>query len=66
MDTNSDEAIHQRLDTRTITWRGPTLVLFSRAAFAIGAQALVAGVFALDLRQPPGMKPSLGCLCMEH
>jgi len=53
MDTNSDEAIHQRLDTRTLTWRGPTLVLFSRAAFAIGAQALVAGVFALRSSPTP-------------
>jgi len=53
MDTNSDEAIHQRLDTRTLTWRGPTLVLFSRAAFAIGAQALVACVFALRSSPTP-------------
>ncbi|MFL5448715.1 MAG: type II CAAX prenyl endopeptidase Rce1 family protein [Gemmatimonadales bacterium] len=30
-----------------LTWPGPALMLFGRAAFAVGAQALVAAVFAL-------------------
>ena len=30
-----------------MTWRGPTLMLFARAALAVGAQAVVAAVFVL-------------------
>ena len=36
-----------------LTWRGPTLMLFARAACAIGAQAIVAAVFALRLSPTP-------------
>jgi hypothetical protein len=32
----------------TLTWRGPALMLFARAGFALGAQAGVAAVFALQ------------------
>lgn len=46
-DSNSNEALLQRRDALTLTWRGPALMLFARSAFAVGAQALVAAVFAL-------------------
>jgi uncharacterized protein len=46
MDPNSHEALLRRLDAGTLTWRGPALMLFARAACAVGAQALVAAVFA--------------------
>jgi uncharacterized protein len=35
------------VDAGTLTWRGPALMLFARAACGVGAQALVAAVFAL-------------------
>jgi hypothetical protein len=47
MDPNSYEALLRRLDEGKLTWRGPALMLFARAACAVGAQALVAAVFAL-------------------
>src|SRR5262245_7864145 len=47
MDPNSQEAILKRRDAATLTWRGPALMLFARAALAVVAQGLVAGVFAL-------------------
>jgi hypothetical protein len=53
MDPNSNEALLARLSTGTLTWRGPALMLFARAACAVGAQALVAGVFALRSSSAP-------------
>jgi uncharacterized protein len=47
MSMNDDEALRRRLDAGTLTWRGPALMLFARAAFAVAAQALVAAIFAL-------------------
>jgi membrane protease YdiL (CAAX protease family) len=44
---NSFEALRRRLDEGRLTWRGPALMLFARSALAVGAQALVAGVFFL-------------------
>ena len=46
-DPNSHEALLRRRETARLTWRGPALMLFTRAACAVGAQALVAAVFAL-------------------
>jgi membrane protease YdiL (CAAX protease family) len=37
----------------TLTWRGPALMLFARAACAVAAQALVAAVFALRSSPTP-------------
>lgn len=53
MSTNDDGALRRRLDAGTLTWRGPALMLFARAAFAVGAQALVAGIFALRSSSTP-------------
>ena len=36
-----------------LTWRGPALMLFARAACAVGAQALVAAVFPLRASPTP-------------
>jgi uncharacterized protein len=47
MDPNSGEALLQRANTGALTWRGPALMLFARAGFAVVAQGLVAGIFAL-------------------
>lgn len=46
-DPNSHEALLRRREGATLTWRGPVLMLFARAAFAVGAQAIVAAVFVL-------------------
>ncbi|HEX5575108.1 MAG TPA: CPBP family glutamic-type intramembrane protease, partial [Gemmatimonadales bacterium] len=53
MDPNSSEALLRRLDAGTLTWRGPALMLFARAACAVGGQALVAAVFALRSSPTP-------------
>jgi uncharacterized protein len=53
MDPNSHAALVRRRDAATLTWRGPTLMLLARAAFGIGAQALVAGIFALRSSPTP-------------
>jgi membrane protease YdiL (CAAX protease family) len=53
MDPNSHEALLHRLDAGTLTWRGPALMLFARAAIAVGVQALVAAVFALRSSPTP-------------
>jgi membrane protease YdiL (CAAX protease family) len=47
MDPNSHEVLLRRREASTLTWRGPALMLFARAACAVGAQAVVAAVFAL-------------------
>jgi uncharacterized protein len=53
MDPNSDEALRRRLDAGTLIWRGPALMLFARAVFGVGAQAVVAGVFVLRSSPSP-------------
>jgi uncharacterized protein len=53
MDPNYSEALLRRRDGGTLTWRGPALMLFARAACAVGAQALVAAVFALRSSPTP-------------
>ena len=50
MDPNSPEALVRRREAALLTWRGPALMLFARAACAVGAQAVVAAVFALRRR----------------
>jgi hypothetical protein len=46
LDPNSHEALLGWRDAGTLIWRGPALMLFARAALAVGAQAIVAAVFA--------------------
>ena len=53
MDPNSYAALRRRLDAGALTWRGPALMLFARTACAVGAQALVAALFALRLSPTP-------------
>jgi membrane protease YdiL (CAAX protease family) len=53
MDPNSYHALLLRRDAGTLTWRGPLLMLFARAACAVGAQALVAAVFTLRSSPTP-------------
>jgi len=53
MQPNSHEAIRQRRDAATLTWRGPALMLFARSACAVAAQGIVAGVFALRSSPTP-------------
>src|SRR3954447_17840173 len=45
--TNSPMALLRRRETGALTWRGPALMLFARAALAVGAQGVVAAVFVL-------------------
>ena len=52
IDPNSHEALLRRREAGTLQWRGPALMLFARAAFGVGAQAIVAAVFVL-LRASP-------------
>ncbi len=53
MDPNSYEALLRRLNKGALTWRGPALMLFARAACAVGAQAVVAAVLALRSSPTP-------------
>jgi hypothetical protein len=53
VDPNGDEALIGRKQARTLTWRGPVLMLFARSAFAVIAQALTAAVFALRSSPAP-------------
>ncbi|HEX6050347.1 MAG TPA: CPBP family glutamic-type intramembrane protease [Gemmatimonadaceae bacterium] len=53
MDPNSHEALLQRRDAGTLTWHGPALMLLARTAFAVGAQAVVAALFALRGSETP-------------
>ena len=53
MDPNSREALLRRQDAGTLTWHGPALMLFGRSACAVGAQAIVAAVFALRSSPTP-------------
>jgi hypothetical protein len=45
--SNSREAIERRREAGVLGWRGPMVMLFARAAFAVVAQGLVAGMFAM-------------------
>jgi uncharacterized protein len=53
MGTTDDEALRRRVAAGTLTWRGPALMLFARAVFAVAAQALVAAIFALRSSPSP-------------
>jgi len=53
METNSYQSLIRQRQGETLTWRGPALMLFARSACAIGAQALVAAVFALRSSPTP-------------
>jgi uncharacterized protein len=53
MDPDSQRALVQRRDAGTLTWRGPALMLFARAALAVAAQAVFAGIFALRSSPAP-------------
>ena len=53
MDANSREALLQRREAGTLAWRGPALMLLARTACAVGAQAVVAAVFALRASPTP-------------
>ena len=50
---NSYGALRGRVHAGTLTWRGPALLLFARAACGVAAQTLVAGVFALRASPNP-------------
>jgi hypothetical protein len=50
---NSREALLRRREAGALTWRGPALMLFARAVLAVGAQAVVAGVFLLRASPTP-------------
>jgi membrane protease YdiL (CAAX protease family) len=50
---NAYDTLRRRLDAATLTWRGPALMLFARSACAVGAQAIVAAVFALRSSPTP-------------
>jgi CAAX prenyl protease-like protein len=53
MDPNSFEALSGRRDVGTLTWRGPALMLFARAGFAVAAQAVVAAIFVVRASPTP-------------
>ena len=53
MAPNSYEALVQRRQEGTLTWRGPAVMLFARTVFAVGAQAVVAAVFVLRASPAP-------------
>ena len=53
MDPNSSESLVRRRDAGMLTWRGPALMLFARSACAVGAQAVVAAIFALRSSPTP-------------
>ena len=53
MGPNSREDLLGRRDATVLTWRGPALMLFARSACAIGAQAVVAAIFALRSSPTP-------------
>jgi len=53
MDPNSHDALAERRDAGRLTWRGPMLMLFARAACAVGAQGIVAAIFVLRASPNP-------------
>jgi len=50
---NSPAALLARREAAVLSWRGPALMLFARAACAVGAQAIAAAVFALRASPTP-------------
>jgi uncharacterized protein len=75
MAPNSHDALLRRRETATLTWRGPALMLFARAAFGVGAQAIVAAIFAVRASASPwrdadpwlpvyGTRIDAGCLML--
>ena len=53
MDANSHEALLQRRAAERLTWRGPAMMLFARAAIAVVAQGLTAAIFVLRSSSTP-------------
>lgn len=53
MDPNDRESLRRRRETGSLTWRGPAMMLFARAAFAVAAQAVVAVIFVLRASPTP-------------
>lgn len=53
MDSNSYGALVRRREATTLKWSGPALMLFARSVFAVGAQGIAAGVFALQASPTP-------------
>lgn len=47
MEVNSYQTLLRRREAGTLSWRGPALLLFARAALGVGAQAVVAAIFVL-------------------
>ena len=52
-DTSPVKALLRRREEAMLRWRGPAVMLFARAACAVGAQAIVAAVFALRASPTP-------------
>lgn len=72
---NSKTAIQQRLNSGRITWTWPSVMVFARLIFAVLAQALVAGIFAMQRHPTPwraaapwwtvyGTLIDIGCLAL--
>jgi hypothetical protein len=53
MEPNSHGALLRRREAGTLKWQGPALMLFARAVFAVGAQAVVAAIFVLRASPTP-------------
>jgi membrane protease YdiL (CAAX protease family) len=53
MNPNSHDALLRRREAAILTWPGPALMLFARSACAVGAQAVVAAIFALRASPTP-------------
>lgn len=53
MGPNAFDSLLQRSHAGTLNWKGPALILFARAAFAVGAQGVVAAIFALRSSPTP-------------
>jgi len=75
MDPNSREARLRRRGAARLTWSGPALMLFARAACAVGAQTIVAAAFAFRASPTPwhdaepwlpvyGTLVDVGCLAL--
>ena len=56
MDPNAREALVRRQDAGTLTWRGAALMLFARSICAVGAQAVVAVIYALRSSPHPWLE----------
>lgn len=72
---NSKTEIQQRLNSGRITWTWPLVLVFARLIFAVLAQALVAGIFAMQRHPTPwqaaapwwtvyGTLIDIGCLAL--